>query len=214
MPKKHHLRLLLIRVWLVLAACVFIFLVHVIPAQAQKTVDGQTFTRYKAGHFRSEKPLNYNLFLAPLITVDPLGIGGKSTYALSAGSQITLWESKLDVKSLQGLRIKELYTALGYEFFPKQFDNLYASLGIRIKTFMPIVARMDGMYSFGDGRRGIATRFCFGFEIERFTVLLSGTIISGNSYEIFGDFHPTTYSPYSNAGGILLLIPIYNHKSQ
>lgn len=214
MPEKHHLRLSLIRVRLVLAACVFIFLAQVVPAQAQKTVDGQTFTLYKARHFKSKKTLHYNLFLAPLITVDPLGLGGKSTYALSAGSQVTLWESKHNVKLLQGLRFKELYTTLGYEFFPKQFDNLYASLGIRIKTFMPIVARMDGMYSFGDGRRGIATRFCFGFEVERFTVLLSGTIISSNSYKLFGDFHPTAYSSYSNAGGILLLIPIYNHKAK
>jgi hypothetical protein len=102
---------------------------------------------------------------------------------------------------------------LGYEYFPKQFDNLYASLGIRIKTFMPIVARMDGLYSFGNGKRGIASRFCFGFEIKKLTVLLSGTIYSDTFYKQLGD-HPTVDSPYSNAGSIMLLIPIYNNKKK
>jgi hypothetical protein len=214
MDSNHHRRLFYPFIQVINFAGILILIqacsCDIVTAQ-QKTVDGQTYTKYKRAYFTPKRGLNYSLYVAPVLTVDPLGLGGKSTYALSIISRITLWESKLAGQQLQGLRIKGLYTSLGYEYYPQQFDNLYASLWLRVKTFMPIVARMDGLYSFGYGKQGIASRFCFGFEIRKFTVLLSGTIYSASTVKLFGD-HPTTDSPYSNAGAIMLLIPVYNHE--
>lgn len=199
---------------LILTAGVFILfyagILNVAIAQ-QKIIEGQSFTRYKPGYFKPKRGLNYMIYVSPVLTVDPLGLGGRSTYALALGSRIPLWESRLTDHALQGLRIKGLYTAIAYEYYPQQFDNIYMSLWLRIKTFMPIVARVDGLYSYGSGRQGLMTRFCFGFEIRKFTLLASGTIYSHNSYLLFGD-HPTTTSPYSNAGAIELVIPVYNHE--
>ena len=169
--------------------------------------DEKSFRVYKKNYFKPRKRLQYNIFLSPVMTVDPLGTGGKSTYAIGAGTRINLWESKSIGNSLQGLRVKGIYTGFGYEYYPKQFDNIYASLWMRIKTFMPIVARLDGIYSYGNGLSGLSTRYCFGFEVSRITVLLSGTItFYGKSLSL----HPHDDSPYTNVGGVMLVIPFFN----
>jgi hypothetical protein len=178
----------------------------------EKIIDNKVFKQYKASYFRPKRGLNYTLCFAPVLTVDPLGIGGKSTYALSAVTNITLWESKLNAASLQGLRFKEFYTAVGYEYFPKQFDQIFASIGVRIKTFMPLALRMDGMYSFGYGLIGTSTRFCVGFEIRNIAFYATGTT-SGGTIKYFGD-PPASRSKYVNVGSIMLVIPLYHHEGK
>ncbi|MFZ6013372.1 MAG: hypothetical protein ACOYXT_23725 [Bacteroidota bacterium] len=187
---------------------IFLFL-NVAHAQ-EKTLDGKIFTAYKRSHFTPKRGLYYTLYLSPLVTVDPLGLGGKSTYALGAGTQIRLWESRTPDKALQGLRIKGWYTAAGYEYYPNQYDNIYGSLWLRVKTFMPITARIDGVYSFGYGMQGVSTRYCFGFEIKKFTVLLCGSIYRYSTSR-YG-FHPFVESQYTNAGAIMLVVPVYEHQ--
>ncbi len=172
-------------------------------------IGGKTFRPYKAGEFRPKRSVLYNVYLSPVLTVDPLGISGKSTYGLGAGSRINLWESKTADNSLQGLKIKGFYTAFGYEYFPLQSDNVYASLWLRVKTFMPISARIDRVFSFGDGLKGTSTRYCFGFEVKNISVLLAGTTTRFLS-PVFGE-HPYLNSPYTNVGSILLVIPIVSH---
>jgi hypothetical protein len=179
----------------------------------QKTVDGLQYTQHKAAHFRPHRRLNYEIYSAAILNVDPLGIGGRSTYAVSAGTNVALWESKTKDQALQGLRFKGLYTAVLYEYYPLQYDNIGLSLWTRIKTFMPLVGRMDGLYSFGYGDRGVATRFCVGFDVRKFTVLMTGTIYSHHSYDWFGD-HPVYSSPYTNSGSIMLLFPFYKHNDR
>jgi hypothetical protein len=169
------------------------------------------FSRYKPSDFRGKLHLNYSIYVTPMITVDPLGLGGKSAYALSLGTRIHLWESKQQTALLSGLQLRGIYGALGYEYFPQQFDNFYGSLWFRIKTFIPISARMDALYSFGEGRHGIASRFCFGVEVRTLTLLLSGTIYSAGTQQIFGE-HPVYYTDYSNAGAIMLVIPFYRNE--
>lgn len=177
-----------------------------------KTLDDKIFKSYNARYFKPKRGPQYNLFLSPVLTVDPLGIGGKSTYGLGAGTRINLWESKAADNILQGLRIKGLYMGLGYEFFPQQSDNLYATIWLRVKTFMPITLRRDMVYSYGYGLRGVSARYCIGFEVKNISVLLAGTTTSFYS-PIFGE-HPYLVSPYANVGSIILVIPVYNHFPQ
>lgn len=179
-----------------------------LPAQSLSG-EGMTFKPYKAKYFKARKPLQYSLYLSPVLTVDPLGLGGKSTYALGAGTRINLWESKISGDKLQGLRIKGLYAAFGYELFPQQADNVYASLWLRVSTFMPLAARIDQVYSYGNGLRGVSTRYCVGFELWNVSVFLAGSTTRFLS-DRFGE-HPYLETPYANAGSILLVIPVYNH---
>ena len=178
----------------------------------QKQIDGQTFTRYKPGYFKPKRGLNYSLIAAAIYTVDPLGIGGKSTYGISPIANIRLWGSKSEERARYGLHISEWYTSIGYDFFPRQFDNVFASIGVRIKTFMPLSLRMDAIYSYGYGLIGTSTRFCVGFEIGKVTFFATGTT-SGGTTPYFGE-HPYMRSPYFNAGSIMLLIPVYNHEAR
>ena len=188
----------------------FFLLAHFSFVTAQeKNIDGQNYTKYKPGYFKPKRGLNYSLYVAPVLTVDPLGIGGKSTYALSVGSQFRLWESKTPDNALRGLHVKGWYTAIGYEYYPQQFDNLYASLWFRVKTFMPLAARVDGMYSFGETGRGLSIRYCFGIEIKRITILACG-VYTKWAVANWG-WHPSLDSPYTNVGAITILIPFYNH---
>ena len=181
-----------------------------VPSWAQDvSFDGKAYKPYKARYFKPRQPLQYNLYFSPVLTVDPLGLGGKSTYGLGAGSRINLWESRSSDNSLQGLKIKGFYTALGYELFPRQSDNAYLSLWLRVATFMPLTARIDYVYSDGNGLRGISTRYCVGFEVKNVSLLLAGTTTRFLSKR-FGE-HPYLNSPYSNVGSILLVIPVYNH---
>jgi hypothetical protein len=175
--------------------------------------NGLPFTRYKASDFRSKIHVKYLLYVSPLITVDPLGLGGKSAYAISLGTRINFWESKQQTALLSGLKLRGIYGALGYEYFPQQFDNLYGSVWFRIRTFIPISTRWDALYSFGDGRQGVASRFCFGVEVKQFTLLLSGTIYSAGTQRIFGE-HPVYHSEYSNAGAIMLIIPFHRNEDR
>jgi hypothetical protein len=192
-------------------ACSLIFIGHPLRGQ-DVTIDGKAYQPYKAKYFKPKRPLQYNLYLSPVLTVDPLGLGGKSTYGIGAGSRINLWESKSAENNLQGLKIKGFYTAFGYELFPRQSDNVYASLWLRVKTFMPLAARIDYVYSYGNGLKGMSTRYCVGFEIKNISLLLAGTTTRFLSKRL-GD-HPYLDSPYSNVGSILLVIPVYNHYPQ
>ncbi|HEX8039299.1 MAG TPA: hypothetical protein VF490_09105 [Chryseosolibacter sp.] len=189
--------------------CLGLILLHW-PCRGQDAViDGKTFKAYKAGAFKPKRPLLYNVYVSPVLTVDPLGISGKSTYGVGIGSRINLWESKASDNSLQGLRIKGFYTSFGYEYFPLQSDNVYASLWLRIKTFMPLAGRIDRVFSFGNGLKGTSTRYCLGFEVKGISVFLAGTTTRFLS-PVFGE-HPYLNSPYTNVGSILLVVPIVNH---
>jgi hypothetical protein len=215
MTIKHHQRLLCLlhpRRLIITGGLIilFPFIISTAVIGQQKTLDNQTFTRYKPGYFKPRRGLNYTFFFVPLITVDPLGIGGKSTYALSAVSNIRLWGSKLQDKALQGLKINEWYTSVGYEFYPQQFDNIFASIGFKVKTFMPLEARMDAIYSYGYGLAGTSTRFCVGFQIRKVTIFMCG-VTSGGTIKYFGE-HPYQKSPYANVGNIIVMIPIHSHE--
>ena len=207
MDRNHSFRLHYLSVVHAVACCLILI---GYPSSGQDvSIEGKAYKPYKARYFKPKRPLQYNLYVSPVLTVDPLGLGGKSTYGIGAGSRINLWESKSVDNNLQGLRIKGFYTALGYELFPQQSDNAYASLWLRVSTFMPLTARIDYVYSYGNGLRGMSTRYCVGFEVKNISVLLAGTTTRFLSKRL-GD-HPYLDSPYANVGSILLVIPLYNH---
>jgi hypothetical protein len=114
-----------------------IFLFSIQPIYSQtRVIEGKEFTRYRPKYFKPKLRIHYNIYLSPSLTVDPLNIGGKSAYAISVGTRINLWESKTPMKALQGLKVNGWYFGGGYEYYPQQYDKIYASLWIRIKTFM------------------------------------------------------------------------------
>lgn len=170
-------------------------------------IDGKEFNTYRARYFRPKLKINYNVYLSSVLTVDPLDIGGKSAYALSAGTRINLWESKTPMKALQGLKVNGWYIGGGYEFYPQQYDKIYGSLWIRIKTFMQFVGRLDAVYSYGYGLHGTGSRYCAGFEIKKVTILVCGEL-----YGINQPNHPHTRSEYFNQAAIFLIVPIYTRK--
>jgi hypothetical protein len=167
--------------------------------------NGQVYTLYKAKYFKPKKGLSYSFYLSPVLTVDPLGVRGQSTYAFGGGMNLTLWESKSASNALGGLKIQSFYIGTGYENYPEQFDKLYFSFGMRIKTFMPLAARMERIIDIDQGKLGTSVRFCLGFEINKVTVFLSGTT-GWYPYD-----HPVYDTKYSNVGAILLVIPVYSH---
>lgn len=197
-----------------LIICVFsICVVAVFSGKGQTIkVDGKSFEKYKSSYFNPHRGLFYTLYFAPVVTVDPLGIGGKSTYAVSLGGRVNLWESKSVFNKLNGLKVSGFYLGGGFEYYPQQYNKTYISAWMRIKTFMPLVARMDGIYASGYGLKGLTTRFCFGFEIKSVTILLCGEVykkyINGLGY------HPNTESPYANAGNIMLIVPLVTRKDK
>jgi hypothetical protein len=168
-----------------------------------KTLNGKEYTEYKRKHFQPKKSLSYSIFVSPVLTVDPLGVRGKSTYAFGGGGTITLWESKAQSSALQGLKLQSFYIGAGFENYPQTFDKVYFSLGLRIKTFIPIAARMERMIDIGD-KVGTSARFCLGLEFKRVTLFVCG--VTGYSPDT-----PVFDSPYSNAGALLLVIPVYTH---
>ena len=187
------------------------FILSNTATSAQKTnIDGKEFQPYRASHFRPHRGLFYQLYVSPVVTVDPLGISGPSTYGIALGSRINLWESKMPDKKLSGLKMKGLYLAAGYEYYPQQYDMIYGSLWLRIKTFMPIAAKADLIYATGYGLKGITYRFCVGFEVKTISIFFCGSI-SGSFYNYLGP-HPNTESPYGNAGSILAIIPVFTRK--
>lgn len=183
-------------------------------SQAQDTleVDGKSYTAYSASHFKPHRGIFYTLYASPVVTVDPLGFGGTSTYGLGAGVRLNIWESKTPPGKLSGLKMTGFYGAVAYEYYPKQYDKSYASLWLRLKTIIPLAARADLVYSRGYGLQGISYRYSVGIEIRRITLFFSGE--TGGPW--FSDLgrHPRTESPYSNSGSILLVIPVFSRKDQ
>lgn len=184
-------------------AVIFIVIVDSIAIAQQKTIDGKDFTAYKSGAFKPNRGLFYSIYLSPVLTIDPLGLGGKSTYALSLGTRINLWESRSP--DLKGLKIKGWYVGGGYEYYPQQFDMVYLSLWLRVKTFIPLVGKIDAIYAFDGTHSGMMSRYCIGVEVRKLSLFLCGT-----SYGLTED-QPINYSEYTTAGSILLVIPIYTH---
>lgn len=180
---------------------------------AQKTtIDGKEFESYRAGRFKPHRGIFYQFYVSPVITVDPLGLGGMSTYGVSLGSRINLWESKTPDKKFSGLKMKGIYLAGGYEYYPQQYDKIYGSLWFRIKTFMPIAAKLDMIYATGNGLQGFSSRFCFGFEVKKISIFLCGETY--RAYDPVLGYHPNTETQYANAGSILAIIPILTRKEK
>ncbi len=175
-------------------------------------VDGKSFDKYNQKYFNPHRGLFYTLYAAPVITVDPLGIGGKSTYAVSIGARLNIWESKSGFDKLSGLKIAGFYLGGGFEYYPQQYNKTYISGWLRIKTFMPLVARMDSIYAAGYGLQGFSTRYCFGFEIKSITVLLCGETYT--AYVPGLGFHPNTETPYTNAGAVMVIVPFLTRKDR
>jgi hypothetical protein len=171
-------------------------------------IEGKEYKPYQPRYFKPKFHLRYTLYLSPIVTVDPLGIGGKSAYALAAGVRINLWESKTPILSNTGLKVNGWYLGGGYEFFPQQYDKIYSSLWIRIKTFMQFVGRLDGVYSYGYGVTGIGSRYSAGFEVKKITIMVCGELF----YLAGQRDHPGLYSDYFNKAAIFVIIPIYTKK--
>lgn len=182
---------------------IFIVFFDSITLAQQKTIDGKDFTAYKSGAFKPRHGLYYSIYLSPVLTIDPLGLGGKSTYALSLGTRINLWESRSP--DLKGLKIKGWYIGGGYEYYPQSFDMAYFSAWLRVKTIIPLVGKIDAIYAFDGTHSGMMSRYCIGVEVRKLSLFLCGT-----SHSITED-HPINYSEYTTAGSILLVIPIYSH---
>jgi len=178
----------------------------------QIKVDGKSFDKYNQSYFTPHRGLFYTIYAAAVVTVDPLGIGGKSTYAISLGGRLNIWEAKSSFNKLSGLKIAGLYLGGGYEYYPQQYKKTYVSGWLRIKTFMPLVARIDRIYATGYGLQGYSNRVCFGFEIKSITLLLCGETYK--SYVSGLGFHPNTESPYTNAGAIMVIVPLLSRKDQ
>ena len=187
----------------------FVFLFILFQANGQGTIvwDGKEFTKYNRKYFSPHRGLFYSFYVSPVLTVDPLGLGGKSTYGIALGTQIRIWENKSADRSLTGLKLKGFYTALGYEYYPRQIDKLYSSLWIRIKTFMPLTGKIDFVYAYGNGRKGLASRVCVGFEVKNISIFFCGETTGFIS--VFGP-HPYSDSPYTNAGEVLAIIPVFS----
>ena len=180
------------------------FLVALVFAETnaqKKSIDGKDFSPYKPGDFKPKNGLYYSLYVSPVLTIDPLGLGGKSTYALSVGARINLWESKTPDTKAQ--KVKGWYVGGGYEYYPQQFDMVYFSIWLRVKTFFPLVGKIDAIYAYDGLHSGMMSRYCIGVEIKKISLFLSGT-----SYAL-SEEHPKSYSEYTTAGSIILIIPIY-----
>lgn len=175
-------------------------------AECQVIVDGKTFSAYSRKHFRPHRGLFYQIYASPLLTVDPLALGGKTTYAAAVGARFNVWESRSPYQKLSGLRVHGFYFGGAYEFYPQQFDKLYSSFWLRFKSIMPITARVDFILAHGYGLVGFSRRYGFGFEVKNMTVLLCGEYQWGY-YEGLG-WHPVTESKYANQGSIHLIVPL------
>ncbi len=195
--------------WLII---IFLFSSSVSLCAQSKSIDGRQFSTYHSGYFKPHRGIFYSLYFSPVYTVDPLGFGGKSTYGLGLGTQINLWESKTLPSRYSGLKITGLYTAIGFEYYPQQYNKSYLSLWLRIKSIIPLVAKADMVYSRGYGLQGVTYRYCFGFEVKKVTVLLCGETGGPFFYDL--GKHPKTESPYANAGAVLLIIPFFNRRER
>ena len=189
------------------------FVICVFQAYAQNSisVDGKEFTRYRPKYFSPHRGIFYSIFLSPVVTVDPLGFGGKSTYGMSLGSQIRLWESKTPENLLTGIKIRGFYTAFGHEYYPQQYSKTYASLWLRFKAFIPLAGKIDYIYASGYGLKGLTIRYCAGFEVKKITIFVCG---ESWFYYALGGRHPNFETPYTNAGEIMAVIPVFTRKEK
>lgn len=194
---------------------VFLILITALEIQVfgQDTISvgGKVFQRYRPKYFSPHRGLFYSIYVSPVITIDPLGFGGKSALGVSLGSKFRLWESKTPENLLTGIKIRGFYTAFGYEYYPRQYSKSYASLWMRIKAFIPLAGKADLIYASGYGLRGISTRYCVGFEVKSITIFLCGEFYF---YHALGSTHPNFESPYTNAGEIMAVIPLINRKEK
>ena len=181
-------------------------------AQNSTEVDGKTFTRYQSKYFRPHRGVFYTLFVSPVVTVDPLDLGGKPAYAISLGSRFRIWESYAANNKLGGLKLKGIYTAIGHEYYPQQYNKTYFSMWVRIQNFLPIAFKGDLIYAQGYGLRGLSSRWGIGIELKNITVFLCGETYKVYSPEM--GYHPNVKSPYTNAGEFLVIIPIYSRKEK
>jgi len=188
-----------------------IFISSTLFAQNTIDADGKSFTRYSPKYFRPHRGIFYTLYVSPVLTVDPLALGGKSTYAISVGSRIRLWESYSANDKLGGLKLKGIYTAVGYEYYPQQYSKSYISLWARVQNFLPIAFKGDLIYARGYGLQGFSSRYGIGVEVKSISLFLCGEI-----YQIHSSlgYHPNSETPYTNAGEILAIIPIYSRKDK
>lgn len=198
------------------AVGLYVILLLAVPArlsaQDTKEVDGKTYSAYQASHFKPHRGLFYSLYASPVVTVDPLGFGGTSTYGLGIGVRLNLWESKTPPGKYSGLKMTGIYTAVAYEYYPQQYDKSHISLWFRLKTIIPLAARADIVYSKGYGLQGITYRYAVGIEIMKMTLFFCGE--TGGPWFTDLGTHPKVESPYANAGSILLIIPVYERKDK
>ena len=181
-------------------------------AQNSTEVDGKTFTRYQPKFFKPHRGIFYTLFVSPVVTVDPLQLGGKSTYALAVGSRFRIWESYTANNKFGGLKLKGIYTAVAYEYYPQQYSKTYVSMWARVQNFLPIAFKADLIYARGYGLQGITSRWGIGVEVKNISFFLCGELYTARS-PVLG-LHPNAETPYTNAGEILAIIPIYNRKEK
>lgn len=196
-----------------LGGWLFLLAIFTIPVSAQKEqkIDGSTYVQYKPSYFKPHRGIYYSLFAAPVVTIDPMGLGKKSTYGIGLGSRFTLWESKKETPALSGLSVVGFYTAVAYEYYPQQYDKVYASLWVRVKALIPLAARTDLIYGYGYGMKGVSARLCIGFEVKSVSVFVCGEYFK---YYSFGSWHPNLESPYTNSGEIMVLIPFLTRKDK
>lgn len=184
----------------------------VLSAQTSINVDGKSFTQYKPKYFKSHRGIFYTLFVSPVVTVDPLQLGGKSAYAISVGSRFRIWESYSANSNWGGLKLKGIYTAVGYEYYPQQYSKTYWSMWARFQNFLPLAFKGDLIYARGYGLQGFSSRYGIGIELRKISVFLCGELYQRYSRR-FG-YHPNVETPYTNAGEILAIIPIYDRKDK
>ncbi|HCW06126.1 MAG TPA: hypothetical protein DGG95_02030 [Cytophagales bacterium] len=183
-----------------------------LSAQTTTTIDGKSYTQYQPKYFKPHRGIFYTLYISPVYTLDPLGLGGKSTYAISVGSRFRIWESYSANDKWSGLKVKGFYTALGYEYYPQQYSKTYVSVWGRVQNFLPLAFKADLIYARGYGLQGLTSRWSIGVEVKNISLFLYGELYKAYSPG-FG-YHPNTESPYTNAGGFYAIIPIYSRKEK
>jgi hypothetical protein len=68
---------------------------------------------------------------------------------------------------------------------------VYLSLWLRVKTFIPLVGKIDAIYAFDGTHSGMMSRYCIGVEVRKLSLFLCGT-----SYGLTED-QPINYSEYT-----------------
>lgn len=200
--------------WLISLRAVALLMVscNLLSAQSTLSVDGKTFTRYQSKYFKPHRGIFYTLYLSPVLTVDPLAIGGKSTYAIALGSRFRIWESYSANNKLGGLKMKGIYTALAFEYYPQQYSKTYVSAWARVQNFLPIAFKADLIYARGYGLQGFSSRWGIGIEIKNISLFLCGELYKAYSPTL--GYHPNTESHYTNAGEIMAIIPVLDRKDK